>query len=68
MNKNELWAMIKRHGDTQGELAESLGISRATLSKKMNEKGNSSFTQPEIAHIKERYKLSAEDISNIFFA
>lgn len=66
MVKQELRAVIIRYGDRQEDLAAELGITPATLSKKMN--GESVFTQPEIEIIALRYKLSAEDIQKIFFA
>ena len=67
MNKNELEAMMKRHGDTGGALAEYLGIARSTFSAKINETNGAEFTQGEIRKIKAKYCLSAEDIDVIFF-
>lgn len=67
MNVNKLWAEIKKNGDTQGELAKMMGVTRATLSNKMSEKNKASFTQPEISFIKERYNLSPEEVDAIFF-
>ena len=54
------------HGDTMNDLAEALGIAYQTLSMKMNANG-SEFTQGEIAVIRERYKLSDEQVIQIFF-
>lgn len=68
MNKNKLLAVIAEHGDNQSKLADCLGISRVTLSKKINEKRNAVFTQPEISAIKKRYQLSDSEVSAIFFA
>lgn len=68
MNKCKLLAVLAAHGENQTKLADFLGISRVTLSKKINEKRNAVFTQPEISAIKKRYKLSDTDISSIFFA
>ena len=68
MNKNELGAMMKRHGDTGGSLAEYLGISRSTFSAKLNETNGAEFTQGEIAMIKFKYSLSPDEIDAIFFA
>ena len=68
MNKNELEAMMKRHGDTGGTLSEYLGIARSTFSAKINETNGAEFTQGEIRKIKERYCLSADDIDIIFFS
>lgn len=67
-DKRKLLAAIAGYGETQIKLAEALGISRVTLSKKINEKHNAVFTQPEIAAIKKRYNLSAAEVSDIFFA
>lgn len=67
LNKNELEAEMKRHGDTGGTLAKYLGIARGTFSAKLNETNGAEFTQGEIAKIKERYSLDAEAIVVIFF-
>lgn len=67
MNKNKLLAVLAAHGETQKVLAEALGMSRVTLSKKINDR-HSTFTQPEISIIKERYNLNSEELTAIFFA
>lgn len=67
MNKNRLQALMKLHGDTGQTLADHLGISRSTLSAKINETNGAEFTQSEIGQIKELYGLAAEDIIDIFF-
>lgn len=67
MNKNMLESQMKLNGDTAGTLSEAIGISRQTFSLKINDKG-SEFTQSEITSIKNRYKLTPEQIDNIFFA
>lgn len=67
LNKNELEAAMKRHGDTGGSLAEYLGIARSTFSAKINETNGAEFTQGEIGRIKERYSLDAESVIAIFF-
>lgn len=67
MNKRLLKSTMVAHGDTQVMLAEYLGITPFTLSKKINEKQKAGFTQPEISKIKEKYGLSPEDIDAIFF-
>lgn len=51
--------------DTTTTLAEHLGISRQTLSGRMN--GRSSFKSDEIVRISERYHLSSDEIVDIFF-
>ena len=67
MNKAELKVEMLRHNDTGEDLADALGITRQTLSRKMNE-NNADFTQSEIAIIRTRYNLSGERIEEIFFA
>lgn len=67
MNKRKLEAFMKLNGDTGSSLAEYLGIARPTFSLKINENG-AEFTQGEIAKIIDKYSLSAEDVSDIFFA
>ena len=65
MNINLLRAKIRENNDTQDKLALAIGISPSNLSDKIN--GKSSFRQDEIAIIKERYSLSADDVDQIFF-
>ena len=65
MDKDMLISVMYLNGDTQLLLAEALGITRTTLSAKIN--GRASFTQPEISSIKKRYRLSAEQIEYFFF-
>lgn len=67
MNKTELRVVMLRNGDTNKELAEFLGISEQSVSNKINENGTE-FRQGEIAKIKERYDLTAEQVEAIFFA
>lgn len=68
MNKKELECEMKRFGDTQGTLANALGISRTALNYKINERNGAAFTQPELMLLKERYQLSAKRLEEIFFA
>ena len=67
MNKNLLKSVIVAHGDSLRELADYLGITASTLSKKINEKHKAGFNQPEIMMIKKRYCLSADEVDAIFF-
>lgn len=67
MNKNRLKSVMVAHGDTYKTLAEFLGITVSTLSKKVNEKRQAWFNQQEIMMIKNRYSLNAEDVDSIFF-
>ena len=57
---------MKLRGDTGATLANYLGITRSTFSLKLNENGTE-FTQSEIAKLKERYNLNAEQLDSIFF-
>ena len=66
VNKNLLKSFMVLNGDTQERLADALGISLSNLNAKMNSKG-ASFRQTEIMEIKERYKLTADDVDGIFF-
>lgn len=67
MNSNELRSVMTLHGDTYKDLAVFLDISETSVGNKINEKGTE-FKQGEIAKIKERYRLSAEQIESIFFS
>ena len=65
MNTKMLKAKLVEHGDTQAMLAEAIGISASSLNDKIT--GKVSFRQSDIAAIKARYHLSAEDVDLIFF-
>ena len=67
MRKEELRSIMVLHGDTNKDLADVLGISEQSVSNKINENGTE-FKQGEIAKIKDRYKLSPEQVESIFFA
>ena len=67
MNARLLRSKMVLFGDTQGELAEALGISQQRLSAKMNETNGAEFNQREIRIIRQRYDLTAEELSLIFF-
>lgn len=66
MNSNILKSIIKLNEDTQEELAEYLGITNSTLSFKIN--GKNDFLRAEIQLIKQRYKLTPQEIDQIFFS
>ncbi|WP_265460298.1 XRE family transcriptional regulator [Enterococcus sp. HY326] len=68
MNKKGLRILLISNDETQGKLANYLGISEQTLSKKINEKDGAGFNQSEIKLIKERYGLDAKQVDNIFFS
>lgn len=67
MNKLRLESVMHLHGDTGTSLARFLNMARTTFSAKINETKGAEFTQGEIAMIKEKYSLSADDIVAIFF-
>ena len=67
MNGTELRVEMLRHNETGEDLAKALGITRTTLSAKMNNR-TAEFTQKEIAIIKDHYDLSPERMTEIFFA
>ncbi len=66
MNKNLLESKMKLFNDSNVTLAKFLGITPQALSSKTNERTD--FKQCEIVKIKERYKLTPEEVNNIFFA
>lgn len=67
MNKNLLRSIMLLNGDTNVDLADALGVSTQSISDKINERGTE-FKQGEIAKIKDRYNLTAEQVESIFFA
>ena len=67
MNKLKLESVMRLHGDTGTSLAEFLRIARSTFSAKINETNGAEFTQGEMARIKSKYSLSAEEMDEIFF-
>lgn len=66
MKKNLLESKMKLYNDSNVSLANFLDISPQSLSSKKNER--TEFKQCEIVKIKERYKLTAEEVNNIFFS
>lgn len=68
MNSKELKVEMMRHNETGEDLAKALGISRQTLSNKMNEKNNIVFTLKEIKNIINHYSLTKDRAFEIFFA
>ena len=65
MNEQLLKAKMAEHGDTQAELAAAIGISLSNFNDKLN--GKVSFRQNDIAAIRQRYHLTAEEVDRIFF-
>lgn len=67
MNETSLRVHMVKHGDTQETLAKAMGISLSRLNAKIKS-NNAEFKQTEILFIKERYKLTAKDVNEIFFS
>ena len=65
MNKNALKAIMALHADTRKTLAAALNISEQTVGDKIN--GQSDFKQSEIKALINRYKLTPEQVDEIFF-
>lgn len=66
MNSAKLKGVIIAHGENQGILANAMGLSQSNLSDKINDK--SDFRKNEIKFICTRYKLTGQEIVEIFFA
>lgn len=66
MNKALLRSVMVLHDDTDQSLADYLGISKKSVNDKINE-NKTEFKQSEIAAIKKRYKLTDEQVIDIFF-
>ena len=66
MNASLMKSYIVKNNDTQERLAASLGIALATLNAKIN--GKSSFRQTEMAAIKSRYHMTADEVDAVCFA
>ena len=68
MNKNMFVSKMKLFGDTQESLALALGISLSRLNAKINETDGAEFKQSEIKFIRNRWKLTPDEVDQIFFA
>ena len=67
MNKALLMSEIVKHNETQMAVAEALGLSPSRFNAKINKREGAEFTQGEIQIIIDRYRLTPEDVSAIFF-
>ena len=67
VNGAALRSIMMLNGDTYKTLAKFLGITANSFCNKINENGTE-FKQGEIAAIKERYSLTADQIEAIFFS
>lgn len=66
MNSQLLKGIIKIHDGSQSALADAMGLSLSRLNAKINETG-AEFSQSEIVFIRDRYKLSTSEVTDIFF-
>ena len=66
MNKALLRSIMLLNGDTYKSLAVYLGITEQSVNAKINE-NKTEFKQSEIAMIRDRYNLSADQVEAIFF-
>ncbi len=64
--KNEFVAAVYRRGLKIRDIAEAMGIDKATLYRKMN--GISDFTRAEIIKFCEATGCSNDEMTSIFFA
>jgi len=67
MNSRMLKGLIKIHDGKQSVLADAMGLSLSRLNAKINET-DAEFTQSEIVFIRDRYKLSTSEVTDIFFS
>ena len=67
MDKKLFRSLMLLHGDTNATLAGFLGITKQSVSNKINENGTE-FKQGEIAKIKAKYNLDSDMVDRIFFA
>lgn len=65
INRKLLKSKQSLYGDTDARLAAFLGITPQTFSLKVNNKAE--FTVGEIKKIRERYNLTDEEVTAIFF-
>ena len=67
MNKNMLVSKMKLHGDRNEDLAKAIELSPQRFSAKLNKTDGAQFTQTEIKLIRERYDLTSDEVTTIFF-
>ena len=65
IKRNILESKMKLFGDKQEDLANAIGITPQALNRKLNERNE--FTRNEIQIIVIRYRLTAEELCEIFF-
>ena len=65
MNGNLLKAVTTKNGENLSILAEAMGMPTSALSQRIS--GRVDFRRNEIRFIKNRYKLTCEEVDMIFF-
>ena len=65
MKKNELRSTMAKYGDNNQTLAQALGITPAAFSVKIN--GKRAFSVKDISVMIDRYDLTGDDVTRIFF-
>ena len=68
MNKNLYRSKMALYGDTNASIAAALGISPQRNSAKVNGTHGAEYDCREIAILKKRWNLSADEVDAIFFA
>ena len=68
MNLNLYRSKMAAFGDTNASVAAYLGITPQRNSAKKNGTNGAEYTQGEIAKLKVRWKLTAKEVDDIFFA
>lgn len=67
MAYNKLKGLLREKGISYNTLADTINLSVAGLSNKINRKKGSDFTITEVIHIKNYLNLLNEDVYLIFF-
>lgn len=67
LDKCQLRTIMAGYHDNRDSLAEFLEISPSTLSYKMNERRNATFSLFEVRKMIDRYKMSKDQILDVFF-
>lgn len=71
MNKEYDYSLLKgkmaEKGYTLTDLAEAMGIARSALSRKINNRSNSGFTQREMVSIAKILDINLDNINRYFF-
>lgn len=68
LNRELLRYYIAKHNDTAKQLAEKIGVSTASMTAKMQERGTRCFDIREVQKIRKLYQLTDSEVIEIFFA